>query len=73
MKILIYAIIFHIEDDFNVAMSHIQDLNPTEMYPKDIEMIWDNKHKRSHAINVLKNLGITVDTYEIEYDSSLLY
>lgn len=65
MMISIYAIIFHTDEDFNLALANIYHLNPRSFYPEDVEMRWSDERSRKRAINRLKKLDIEVDTYEM--------
>lgn len=65
MMISIYAIIFHTDEDFDLALANIYHLNPRSFYPEDIEMRWSDERSRKRAINRLKKLDIEVDTYEM--------
>ena len=62
-----YAIIFHTDSDYEVALSIKKSLNPDDIDPEEIEMGWESERARRRAINKLREIGIEVDTYNM-YD-----
>jgi len=61
----LYSVVFHTAECYIEAMNlegfHTYD----EVDAPEIEVYWHSKSKRDKAVRLLRNEGITVDTYEL--------
>jgi hypothetical protein len=61
-----YSIVFHTDEDFNKAREMTQILLPNDIDVQGIEMFWTEEWWRNQAVHELSNIGIEVDTYELD-------
>ena len=61
-----YSIVFHTAEDFNKAREMTQILLPNDIDVQGIEMFWTEEWWRNQAVHELSNIGIEVDTYELD-------